>query len=337
MRVGKVDTTDRVALVAEVGINHEGSRQRAAELIETADAAGADAVKLQTYIPESYAPWGDVPRLEMLRRFHLDFEATVELIDGAARRGIMVFATPFDIESAKFLVSACPIVKVSSGDLTFEPLIAVIAEADVDLIISTGAASMAEVAQSALFVDSVRSSVGSDRSTGVLHCTSLYPAAPSTLNLNAIKTLQERFPQHVVGYSDHSMGISASVLAVALGARIVEKHFTSDHSFSDFRDHSLSLEPKEFAELRARVNEAEEMLGSSEKAVHVDEYSIQRLVRRSLVVARDIKAGETLRHDDLISLRPGTGLSPRELPRVVGRSVLRPLEAGTALSWEDLD
>lgn len=333
MRIGRADTESSVALVAEVGINHEGSLERAKEMVERASESGADAVKLQTFIPELYAPWGDAVRLEVLRRYQLNHEVTAELIDWAHALGITVFSTPFDLESAEFLLSRCSLVKVASGDLTFHPLIERLASSEADIIMSTGASVMPEVEEAFDLVRRHRSLGGS--LPAILHCVSLYPADHRTLNLAAIGALKQRFPDAVIGYSDHSLGLDAAVLACGLGARVVEKHLTLDRESSDFRDHALSITPSELAMLRRRIDEAVEMLGEARKIPHPEELEMQNVIRRSIVLSRHAASGAVIDANQLLFLRPGTGISPRDVNNVIGRTLGRDVPAGTILQWGD--
>jgi N,N'-diacetyllegionaminate synthase len=337
VKIGRADTQSGVALIAEVGINHEGSLERAKEMVERAYESGADAVKLQTFIPEDYAPWGDADRLDLLRRFHLDHQSTSELIDWASGRGVFVFSTPVDLRSADLLVAKCPLVKVSSGDLTFFPLLERVARSDADVILSTGASTIDEVESAVALLRRVRANRWSERELAILHCTSLYPARPETLNLRAIRHLASRFPDAVIGYSDHSLGDEAAVTAVALGARVIEKHFTLDRSLSEFRDHALSMTPVDLARLRSRIDEMEAMLGDGVKVPHADEGPMRVLIRRSIVVSRTIDPGSEVTVGDLKFLRPGSGISPARLQDVVGRVARRPLPPGTVIGWEDVE
>lgn len=334
MRIGKADTGSAVALVAEIGINHEGSLEMAMEMVGRADEAGADAVKIQTYVPELYAPWGDTRRLEMLRRFHLDRDPTRRLVHWAEKQGITVFSTPFDLNSVEFLLSLSSLVKIASGDITFFPLLERLAQSDVDLILSTGASSLEEVAEAMAILH--RSGRPTERAIALLHCVSLYPASPETLNLRAITALQQAFPEATIGYSDHSLGPDAAVLACALGARIVEKHFTLDKDFSAFRDHALSATPRELADLRVRLDDTMLRIGEAKKYPHQAEARTRDVIRRSIVLSDDVVAGTILTRDQFQYLRPGTGISPRLYRNVEGRRTNRDLEAGTVLQWTDI-
>lgn len=336
MRIGNIETSDRVALVAEIGNNHEGSVALAEELIGLAHEAGADAVKLQTFIPELYVTSKDVDRLEMLKRFALPMDETLRLIRSAEDSGIHVFSTPFDVSSAEKLGHVVRTFKVSSGDITFKDLLSAIGRQRIDTIISTGASDLTDVE---IAVDTIRSfwmGPETQPALGILHCVSAYPADPSAVNLRAMSTLKNKFPFATVGFSDHTLGIDVAVAAVAAGATIIEKHFTIDKAYSSFRDHGLSAEPQELRELRKRIDDVFHQLGSGEKVPHSSEIDNVSLIRRSLTAARDLQVGHVLSSADLICVRPGTGLPPTEFYSVLGRHTALPIQAGEAITESKL-
>lgn len=331
MKIGKHDPADRVCLVAEVGINHEGSLNRAKELAYQAALSGADAVKFQTCLPESFAPFGDKKRLQMLQDFHLSFAETEELFSWASNNDIHVFSTPLDLESAEFLASLGDLIKVSSGDITYAPLLEKLAELEVDIILSTGGSTLGEISEALSWCSSEDSIHRSPRDVAILHCVSLYPAPNSALNLRAIPTLGAAFPERVIGFSDHSLGIEAAVVAASVGARIIEKHFTLNKTTSNFRDHKLSLEPPELLTLRGRLDLVEELLGASQKSPSTDEEATIDNIRRSIFFNKKVKRGSVISEEDLDFRRPGTGVVPAQAKRIVGRRLLVDVERGDAV------
>lgn len=335
MRVGPADTNSRVALVAEVGNNHEGSTSKAEELIEAAFEAGADAVKLQTFVPELYVSRAQVERLETLAKFALPHDELQRLLEIFRVRGKTVFSTPFDLVSLHRLESAS-LIKISSGDITFAQLLGAAARTRKDIIISSGASTLAEVHWAVDLIKSTWAEFDHNGNLAVLHCVSAYPAPPESLNLRAISTLKTAFPGVVVGYSDHALGIEASLAAVAVGASIIEKHFTLDKKYSSFRDHQLSADPSEFSRLRERINELELMLGCGEKIPHVVESEMRTTIRRSVSVNRDLPAGHRLEPDDLSIVRPASGLTPVQMDEVVGRTLHSSKKAGDILKESDI-
>lgn len=336
MNVGTVDTTAKTALVAEIGNNHEGSVELAADMIERAAAAGADAVKLQTLVPDALTSRDDEARITQLRRFALSFADTERLIRDAASRGIYVFSTPLDVESARALRPLQSLFKIASGDITNTQLIREVASYGADMVLSTGASTLDEVRQAVDEIESAWSSQETTPSLAVLHCVSCYPAAAEDVNLRAIDTLRREFPTATIGYSDHSLGIDVPVASVYAGARIVEKHFTLDKQQSDFRDHQLSADPEELAQLRAVIDMADRLLGSGEKVPVEAEVGMREAIRRSLAAARPLEIGHVIREDDLMCVRPATGLPPSALESVIGRTVTSPLLRGELIAHSHL-
>lgn len=335
MKIGARETSEDIALIAEVGNNHEGSMSMARELIDSAFFHGADAVKLQTYIPDLYVSPRQEARLEALRKFCLPIEFTLGLIEEYSTKGKCVFTTPFDLISARRLTSA-KLVKVSSGDITFVQLLQTCAELPGDLILSTGASTEAEVRSAVDTVRRARFGGRGDQSIAVLHCVSAYPAPPEAANLRCLHHMQGWFPDVTIGYSDHTLGIESSVVAAAAGARIVEKHFTLDKQFSSYRDHALSLEPFELQLLRDRLDEVNQLLGDGKKDVQESERDMRMQIRRSVTAVKDLAVGEVITEEGLSVLRPGTGVPPDCLQKIVGRRVLRHIQAGEAISDGDV-
>lgn len=330
MKFAQFDTEKQVFVVAEVGNNHEGDFSLAQELIGRAAEAGADAVKFQTFIADQYVTSDDTERIQRLRDFQFSYEQFKALSQQADECGILFFSTPFDIGSANFLNSLQPIFKVSSGDNNFLPLIDTVAGFRKPTIISTGLVNMS-------FLDLLYGH-WKEKNYGALaflHCVSSYPVAPAEANLKAITKLQARFPDVTVGYSDHTIGIEAALCAVALGARIVEKHFTIDHHHSEFRDHALSANPAEMSIMVERIRSVELLLGEGEKVPQPSEIELETAVRRSIGVCRTVAAGEILTADDLTWLRPGTGIPAGREGDVVGRALNRALQSG-AIIYPDM-
>lgn len=336
MKIGSVDTEERIVLVAEIGNNHEGSFHLAQELIGQASEAGADAVKLQTLIPEYFVSHRDRERLDTMRRFALSLADTEKLITDASGRGIYVFSTPLDLVSLASLVPLVDTIKVASGDITFTPLIEAVASSGLDTIISTGASTLVEVGIAVGVLESIWAQDEVAPSLGILHCVSNYPALPSSVNLRAIATLAATFPRATIGYSDHTIGVEAAVLAAAAGARIIEKHFTLDKEFSDFRDHSLSADAQDLRHLRDCLDRVELLLGKEGKSPNESEISLIPTIRRSLAVTKDLPVGSTLGRTDLQCLRPEGGLPPSALSATIGRRLVVEKRAGEPLFESDL-
>lgn len=332
MRIGSFDTDERVLVIAEIGNNHEGDLERARELVRAAASAGADAVKFQTYKTEQFVRAADAERFARLKSFELSQHDFASLADLARSEGLLFVSTPLDLESAAFLEETADAVKIASGDNTFYPLLEHVAASGKPMIVSTG---LIDGDEAAAVLDFVRGHRPAGAEVALLHCVTAYPAAPEDVHLRAIPELASRL-DCTIGYSDHTLGIDACVAAVALGARILEKHFTIDPVPSDFRDHELSARPDELAELVDRTRCVEMLLGSREKRPRESERSLNEAVRRSIAVARDLPAGHRIEVADIVWLRPGGGFAPGREEEVVGRMLRRAVQQGWQLHADDL-
>ncbi|MEP7225721.1 MAG: N-acetylneuraminate synthase [Gemmatimonadales bacterium] len=330
-------------VIAEAGVNHNGDPALAHRLVDAASAAGADAVKFQTFDPEQLAA-ADAPKaayqiantgsaesqLEMLRRLALPREALEPLAAHARDKGLLFLSTPFDAVSADFLDGlGVPGFKVPSGEVTNLSFLAYLARKGRPMLVSTGMSTLSEVATA---VSVVRAS--GNPPLALFHCVTNYPAAPADCNLRAIETMRRAFGVPV-GWSDHTEGFYPSIAAVAAGASLLEKHFTLDRSLPG-PDHRASLEPGELIQLVAAVRETEATLGDGIKRPAPSEAANARLVRRSVHAARPLPAGHVLAPQDLVALRPGNGLPPSTIGRLVGRSLRVELARGEMLREEHL-
>jgi len=335
-----VGSSSKVLVVAEIGINHDGSLDKALDLIDAAAACGADAVKFQTFRADRLMVPSDIrfsqqlaggeSAFAMFRRLELSWEQHAALKEHADRKGILFLSTPFDEESADFLDRlGVPAFKIASADLTHLPLLRHVARKGRPVLLSTGMSYLHEVEEA---VCTLQSCGAPD--IVLLHCISSYPAPPEALNLRAIQTLHQRF--HLpVGFSDHSEGIFFSLLAAALGARILEKHFTLDKNAAG-PDHKASIDPRELRALVSTLATVDASLGTGSKQPAASEQEGRALGRRSIVAAVDIAAHATIQPWMLDCKRPGGGIDPREIDRVTGMLALRPIEKNAMLRWEDL-
>jgi N,N'-diacetyllegionaminate synthase len=333
-----------VFVVAEAGVNHNGDLELARRLIDAAQAAGADAVKFQTFRSEAlvsrHAPKAayqrattgdDQSQAEMLAHLELTLEQHVELRDHCAKRGIVFFSTPFDEPSVEALAElGVALFKVPSGEIINLPLLARIASKGKPLIVSTGMSTLEEVAAA---VDAIRAA--GDPPVALLHCVSAYPAPVEEMNLRAMETLRDRFGCPV-GLSDHTLGIAVALGAVARGAAIVEKHVTLDKTLPG-PDHRASLEPDELAELVRGIRTIEAALGDGRKRPMPSEADVRQVARKSLVAARRLRAGEALTAESVAIKRPGTGIPPSALASVLGRRVRLDVAPDEVLDWPMLD
>jgi len=334
MKIGNYDLNKDVMVIAEIGNNHEGSYGLAEEMIGLAAQSGADAVKFQTIIPERLISPLQNKRIEQLKRFQLTYEDFKRLSKVARNENVIFLSTPFDIESANFLESLVPAYKIASGDNDFFPMIDVIARTEKPIIMSAGLLDFQGVKKAIEFITNIWSNNAIHQDIAILHCVASYPAPPEEANLLAIKELQSL--NVTVGYSDHTIGTEAAVLSVALGARIIEKHFTVDNNYSDFRDHQLSADPKEFSRLVERVKNVSKLLGQSEKTVQKSERLAMENVRRSIVAKQDLDENTVLTWDDLSWVRPGGGLAPGDEKMVLGKKLRKRVDSGALIALENL-
>lgn len=341
----------RTFVIAEAGVNHNGDEDLALRLVETAAHAGADAVKFQTFSAEKLvAPGakkaeyqaretGDGDQYSMLKALELSEAAHRRIYERCGALGIEFMSTPFDEDAADFLLAlGMQRIKVPSGEITNEPFLEFLAAKGVPMILSTGMADLDEIRRAVAVVGAVRARLGLEDSLAnvltVLHCTSNYPAECRDVNLRAMQTIA-RETGLPVGYSDHTAGLAISTAAVAMGATVIEKHFTLDRDLPG-PDHKASLSPDELGALVRQIRDVEEAMGSDEKRPTESELPVRALVRRSVTTTRPLREGTVLAASDLALLRPGTGIAPADLAAIVGRVARRDLPAGATLQWTDL-
>jgi len=330
-------------VIAEIGSNHDGSLDRALALIDAAAGAGADAVKFQSFRAEGLlarrwpAPgggWRSAEAFPILERLEVPPEWHAPLRDRARERHVAFLSTPFDEGRAALLAAlGMPAFKVASGDLTHLPLLRRLGGYHRPVLLSTGLATDAEIAAA---LDAIAAGAGApERRPPVvlLHCVSLYPLRPGDANLRVLPGLRERHGC-LVGWSDHSPGHTLAVGAVALGACVIEKHFTDDRRRPG-PDHSFAMEPADLRAMVDAVRELEAGLGDGTKQPRPDETPERRWARRSIYAARPLPAGKVLEAADLKVVRPALGLPPSALDGLIGRRLARPLEADQPLATED--
>jgi sialic acid synthase SpsE len=332
----------RTLVIAEIGVNHDGSLDRALDLVRVALACGADAVKLQIFRADelmhascSFATYQE-GRTEapdpaaMLRRYELAPAHVRRIVESIRDRNLIPIATPFSLPDVDSIADLnLPAVKIASPDLVNHPLLLRCAALGKPLLVSTGAATMDEVAGAVACLRDCGATFA------LLHCISSYPAADVDANLCWISELAERFKSIPIGYSDHSIDPMAGALAVAAGATIIEKHLTYDRR-APGPDHAASADPDQFAEYVRLIRRAEILRGSPGKRVLDGEQDVRRVSRQSLVLARPLRAGEALRADRLLIQRPGSGIPAAQFQRVLGRRAARALPARTLLQWDML-
>lgn len=337
MKISDFDLDKNVFVVAEIGNNHEGDFGVAKELIRAAVDTGVDAVKFQTFIPEDFISREHQERIKHFQKFQLSSDQFIELAHLARSLGVIFFSTPLDLISAKFLNTLQPVFKIASGDNNCLPLIDTVASFGKPMIISTGLADFNLLDQVYDRVKGVWRQASVQPGLAFLHCVASYPVPLGQANIAAIANLKHRYPGITIGYSDHTIGVNASIYAVAAGAQIIEKHFTLDKHFSKFRDHQVSADATDMAYLVKSIREVSVMLGSGIKEMQPCEEKNASMVRRSIAAARDLSVGTIVTLDDLIWVRPGTGISPGEEKKILGHRIKNVLLQGDLIRREDVE
>ena len=318
-----------VYIIAEAGVNHNGSFSLACKLVDAAKEAGADCIKFQTFKSENLVSrsagkaeyqkktTGDSSQQDMLKKLELSFEEFLQLKDYCKKVGITFLSTPFDFDSIEFLNSVdMPFWKVPSGEVTNLPYLLALAKTGKPVVMSTGMCNMEEIREAI----HVLKTNGTKQIT-LLHCNTEYPTPFEDVNLNAMQTMRDVFHLEV-GYSDHTKGIEVPIAAVALGATIIEKHFTLDRNMEG-PDHKASLEPKELAGMVRSIRNIEKALGTGEKAPSPSEKKNISIARKSIVAKTNIKAGDIFTEENITVKRPGSGISPMKWFDVLGTKAVR--------------
>jgi sialic acid synthase SpsE len=317
-----------VVIIAEAGVNHNGSIAMALSLIEKAKQVGADIIKFQAYFPGEMVV-EENSQYQMLKRLSLGEKDFFRLQKKCAEERIPFLASVFDEKSLALMGKVnVPAIKIPSGEITNLPLIKRAAATGRPLIISTGMSTLGEVEAAVLVAEEA-----GNKKIALLHCVSEYPARLEKTNLRAIKTLRAAF-KYPVGFSDHTEGYDAALLAVALGARIIEKHFTLDKNLPG-PDHKLSLTPGEFQEYVRRIKSAEKALGNGRKIITAGEKAVRAVAGKSLVTRVDIKKGTVFSEEMLALKRPGTGIPPQYLTLVAKARAARFIPKDSLLQWSD--
>ena len=336
----KIGDGNPTFVIAEAGVNYNGSLKLALEHIKKAKEAGADAIKFQTYTPsrlvtkkaKRYWTIGDTKiktQYEAFTKFdQLSVAQYKKMMAYAKRLGIVLFSTPFELEAVDFLEQVgVPAYKIASADITYFPLLEKVARTKKPIILSVGAATIAEVKDAVRYITS-----RGNANIILLHCILSYPTAQKDINLRMIDTLQKTFPDNIIGLSDHTQDPLTPALAVMRGAQVVEKHFTVDNSLPDNPDHELGMDPKAMKRLVDAVRVAEISLGTGHKVPIPAEQAARTHARRSVTSLVDISKGTKITRGMLTGKRPGTGIPTKFLNRVVGRHARRNIPADTTIT-----
>jgi sialic acid synthase SpsE len=320
-----------VFITAEIGINHQGNYDSARMLIEKARESGADAVKFQVYRTEKFYNRKLAPdAFDLFKSFELSFDEYKRLSEFSRSLDLVFYATPFDPESLEFLLeTGAPVIKIASSDITNEPFLNLIAQKSSRYrfltVMSTGFAGLDEIDRA---VDVFRSNPALDQlpelPLSLLYCVSNYPVRPEDIDLNFIPNLRNRYHLNT-GFSDHSEGINLSIAAAALGASLIERHFTSDRNIPG-ADHAMSLDPGMFKAMVAGIRDVEKAAGRGVKKITDFEKNIKHSSMRSMYASRDIKAGEAFTENNIVSLRPGDGIKLSDYQKLLNSKAARNIQ-----------
>lgn len=325
-------------IIAEAGVNHDCSPEKAMDLVAAAAKYGADAIKFQTYTASKISTKAARPYWKSGHSQWETFDALDKLPDDvlgecfryAKELGIFGFSTPFDLDAVGRLVKlGAGAMKIASADITYHGLIREAARTKLPLYLSTGASTDDEV-------DKAIDVCAPYRQPVLLHCTLVYPCPPEAINLDGMLALRSIFPGYSVGLSDHSLGTAIPIAAVALGAQVIEKHFTLDKSAPGSPDHHLSVDRLELAHMARGIRDVESARGPRRKMPHQSECDARRLARRSVTSAVDIPAGTVLTEEMVTCKRPGTGITAEDEALVIGFTAKEAIPADTTLTWEML-
>lgn len=337
-----ISNEDKTFIVAEIGANHNGDIKLAKEMIKAAAECGVDAVKFQTYTSHelladndrelSYTSNGKQVKQtigELFDNVSLNRNYHKELFDYAHNLGLEVFSTPFSLEGAEFLNNLnVPCFKIAASDVNYVDMLEKIAQYKKPVILSLGKCTLGEADQAInlLFDNGCKELI-------IMHCVAQYPSPIDEMNLNTIKTLKQLYPECIVGFSDHSLGITAAIGAVAFGAKMIEKHFTLNKKLEG-PDHWFSMDPTDMKKMVAEIRHLELALGKSRKMILDCEKKERNTSVRSLVLNRRFKKNEIIKTTDLVMLRPGWGISPFDKNKVVGMKVNQDCDKNTVLTWD---
>ena len=319
-----------IFIIAEAGDNHNGNLANALKLVDQAAKAGADCVKFQTFVTEEvisrYAEMAEYQKqntgktesqFDMVKKLELSFDEFRKIQAHCQKRGILFLSTPFDLPSIAFLNEIdMPFFKIPSGEITNYPYLKAIAETHKDVVLSTGMCTMEEIREAIALLE--RNGAGLIR---LLHCNTEYPTPFEDVNLKAMETMRAAFGKEV-GYSDHTLGIEVPIAAAAMGAVVIEKHFTLDRNMEG-PDHKASLEPQELGAMVKAVRNIEAALGTGEKKPSPSEQKNLAAARKSIVARRNIRQGELLTEENLAVKRPGTGISPMRYSEILGTQAVK--------------
>ena len=322
----------KIFFIAEIGNNHEGSFKNAIKLIDQAKKSGADAVKFQTFDTNYFINRLEKKRFDKLKSFELTKKDFKRLSIYSKKKGLKFISTPFDFGSAKFLSKIVHAFKISSGDNNFYELIKLCASFKKPLIISTGMLNLLEIKNILKILKKIKFP---NKKLAFLHCVSDYPVKDKEANLLSIKYLKDKLPV-TIGYSDHILGSESCLIAASLGAKIIEKHFTLNNNYSNFRDHKISLNPKDMEQMISSTRRVENMIGNYDKKISSNEKKNYSSMRRSVYFDKKLKKGTILKRQDLKIVRPYKILEPNDLSKVLGKKLKKDAQESELVTFKIL-
>lgn len=334
--IERIENNSTPVIIAEVGVNHEGSLKKAKELMVLAASAGADIVKYQSYTLERYTSLNDLARVERLRRFCLDQEEFKELYGLSKELNIGFLSTPVTEDWVENLNPYCSEFKIASGDFTFKVLIEKVLNTGKPIILSTGGCSEKEIDTILNWIRLEIAPQDLKKRVVLLHCVSAYPTPIEQANIRSIQYLSERYDVNV-GYSNHVIGLEASLMAVALGASVIEVHFTDNKHGREFRDHALSFDKNDLEEFVSKSRLYAKALGYYNKTVQPCEEDAPKLFRKGIVASHDLLKGETLKKENLMFARPATEFRACELDSLIGKKLNMDVKSGHLIPRDSVE
>lgn len=322
-------------IIAEAGNNHEGNLSNAKKLIKLAAKAGADAIKFQTFLTEKFINKKEKKRFKQLKKFQLNFDQFKQLKNLANKKKLKFISTPLDILSAKFLIKNSDIIKIASSDNNFFPLLDVVLKSNKSIIISTGMTNYKELSYLIKYIEKKIGIKKTKKKIFLLHCVTSYPVEDKFVNLNSIPYLIKK-TDLTIGYSDHSLGFEACLGAVSLGAKIIEKHFTTNKKFSKFRDHAISADFNELKLIIKGIRKIESQLGKSSKDIVIQERKFLMKLRRAPYLKKNLKKGEKISIKNTEFLRGTNSKNFLNLKGIIGRKIKKNLKKNMIINKDNL-
>tara|TARA_B100001057_G_scaffold206434_1_gene207183 strand:+ start:842 stop:1846 length:1005 start_codon:yes stop_codon:yes gene_type:complete len=324
MKLKNFNLKKKVFIIAEVGNNHEGNFTVAKKLVHQAAKAGVDAIKFQTFKTENFIRKKDIKRFKQLKKFELSYEQFKSLKKLAHIKKIRFISTPLDLESADFLIKNADLIKIASGDNNFFPLIDKVLKSKKSIIISTGMINISQIKNLTNYIYKIIGKKSAEKRIALLHCVTNYPVEDEFANLRSVEYLIKN-SKLTIGYSDHTIGNEACIAAVAMGAKVIEKHFTINKKFSKFRDHALSADYIDLKNIVTGIRKVEKQLGRFNKEIQKSEKKLIKIVRRAAYADKDIFPGEQISLKNTKFLRPALTSNFFNLKKIIGKKIKKTL------------